>query len=68
MKQERPGNITELRNRLLDLFQNITDGSIDLKIAKEMSNAAGKIIKSASVQLEYAIARGDKPSIPFLSE
>lgn len=33
---------------------------------KEKSNAAGKIIKSAAVQLEYAALRKDRPEIPFM--
>jgi len=58
--------MTELRNELLDIFQEIGTGQVDLAVAKEKSNAAGKIIKSASVQLEYAVARNEIPDIPFL--
>lgn len=65
-RKVKPKNMTELRDQLLELFEEIGTGSADLKVAKEKSNAAGKIIKSASVQLEYAVARGEHPSIPFL--
>lgn len=61
-----PESMTELRVELLRLFVEIGDGVINLQIAKEKSNAAGKIIKSAAVQLEYAVARKEKPNIPFL--
>jgi hypothetical protein len=61
-----PKNMTELRDELLNLFAQIGTGGVDLTVAKETSNAAGKIIKTASVQLEYAIARKAKPNIPFL--
>lgn len=62
----KPTNMTELRDQLLDLFDAIGTGEVDLKVAKEKSNAAGKIIKSASVQLEYAVACNQVPDIPFL--
>ncbi len=65
-KKNAPSNITELRDDLLELYQDIGTGAVDLRVAKEKSNTAGKIIKSAAVQLEYAIARKTKPNIPFL--
>lgn len=61
-----PTTMTELRDELLVLFAEIGSGDVDLAVAKEKSNAAGKVIKSASVQLEYAVARKSKPNIPFL--
>lgn len=61
-----PASMTELREHLLDIFARIGDGTISLQVAKEKSNAAGKIIKSAAVQLEYAVARKERPNIPFL--
>lgn len=65
--RNKPTTITELRDQLLDLFHEMGEGGVDLMLAKEKSNAAGKIIKSASVQLEYATARKEKPDIPFLA-
>ena len=65
-KPATPSTMTELRDDLLELYGNIGTGNVDLVVAKEKSNAAGKIIKSASVQLEYAIARKEKPRIPFM--
>lgn len=61
-----PTNMTELREQLLELFQMIGTSQIDIAVAKEKSNAAGKIIKATAVQLEYAIARKETPEIPFL--
>lgn len=65
-KYKTPKNMTELRDDLLRLYAQIGTGDVELNVAKEKSNAAGKIIKSASVQLEYAVAREEKPEIPFL--
>lgn len=61
-----PATMTELRNDLLGLYAAIGRGEVNLHVAKEKNNAAGKIIKSASVQVEYALARKEKPNIPFL--
>lgn len=62
----KPTCMTELRDQLLDLFHEIGTTDFDLQVAKEKSNAAGKIIKSACVQLEYAVACNKVPNIPFL--
>lgn len=65
-KSTAPTTMTELRDQLLELFDEIGKGDVDLNVAKQKSNAAGKIIKSASVQLEYAVACNQVPDIPFL--
>jgi hypothetical protein len=58
--------VTELRDMLLRVFDAMRADAIPLGKAKEMANVAGKIIKSASAQTEYAVARKEKPDIPFL--
>jgi TRAP-type C4-dicarboxylate transport system substrate-binding protein len=59
-------NITELNKHLTDLYQALQNGTIDVKIAAEMNNTAGKIINVQKVQLEYAELRSEAPIIPFL--
>lgn len=66
MKKKPPATMTQLRDDLLEVYAAIRTGDIDLVVAKESTNAAGKIIKSASVQLKYAEACSVKPNIPFL--
>lgn len=61
-------NITELRNELSDLFEDIKCGAIEVKQASEMNNTAGKIINSVKVQLAYSDLRKEKPNIPFLND
>lgn len=61
-----PETITELRDDLLTMYAEIGRGRINLGMAKEKCNAAGKIIKSAAVQVDYAALRKEKPEIPFL--
>ena len=60
-------NITELTVQLTDLYNALKDGTIDVKVASEMNNTAGKIINVQKVQLEYAALRDESPVIPFLS-
>lgn len=61
-------NMTELRDELAAVFESLKTGDIKGKDAKEMNNAAGKIIASTKVQLEYFALRKETPDIPFLAE
>ncbi len=61
-------DIVELRSELAGVFNGLKDGSLGVQAAKEMNNAAGKMINSAKAQLEYAALRKEKPTIKFLSE
>jgi hypothetical protein len=61
-------NITEMREQLSTLFSQLKDGSVDVKIAAEMNNTAGKIINSLRVELDYAEQRNEIPSIAFLKD
>ena len=59
--------ITDLRNELLEVFEDLKDGNVEPKVAAEMNNAAGKAINTVKVQLEYAVLRKEIPKIAFLS-
>lgn len=61
-------NITEMREQLVTLFSQLKDGSVDVKIAAEMNNTAGKIINSLRVELDYAEQREEKPEVAFLNK
>lgn len=63
-----PKNITELRNDLLESFEQVKKDPRRLAQAGELANTAGKIIASAKMQLEYSIMLGEEPNIPFLGE
>jgi hypothetical protein len=60
-------NLRELREELSDVFANLKSGELCAKDAKELNNAAGKIINSAKVELEYYALRKETPNIPFIS-
>lgn len=60
-----PINLTELRLDLLEAYRDVKSDSLNIQKAKELSNLAGKIIKSVAVQIEYANIRKETPDIPF---
>ena len=59
-------NMTELRDRLAEVFNQLESGDIDAKKATEFANIAGKMINSAKVQVEYYALKKEAPCIGFL--
>lgn len=60
-------HISELTTELSALYEGLKNGTVDVKIATEMNNTAGKIINAQRVQLEYAELRKEQPDIKFMS-
>lgn len=58
----------EMRNTLAEVFAELRNGSIDVAVASELANIAGKMISSAKTQCTYYELRQEKPSISFLDE
>ena len=61
-------NIQDLRDELIDAFNMVKEDKRCAGQVKEMVNAAGKILGTVKLELEYAAIRGDKPVIPFLGD
>jgi hypothetical protein len=61
-----PQNIQELRNELLEAYTWIKADPKRHGQVKEMVNAAGKVIGTIKVQIEYGAIRGEKPKIAFM--
>lgn len=61
-------NIVEVRDQLALVFQGLKDGTIPAGTATELNNAAGKIINSLKVELEYYSLREEKPEIDFMNK
>ena len=59
-------NINDLTTELAQVFQDLKDEKLTPKIASEMNNAAGKLINSIKIQLEYSHLRQEKPDITFM--
>lgn len=53
MENTKITNIEDLTNHLVSNYEKLSDGTLETKTAKEISNMAGKIIGSAKVNLEY---------------
>ena len=59
--------VTELREQLSQVFNELRNNTIKHTDAAELANIAGKMINSAKVQLEYYALRKEMPDISFLS-
>ena len=60
-------NVTELREQLSQVFNELRNNTIKHTDAAELANIAGKMINSAKVQLEYYALRKEFPTISFLA-
>ena len=60
-------NIKTLRNDLMKVFDDLRSGDLEVKVAAEMNNTAGKIINTVRAELEYAGLRKVSPDIAFLN-
>ena len=59
-------NIQDLRNALIQNFNDLKIGAVDLAIGAEMNNTAGKIIATAVLELKYHELKGVDGPIEFL--
>lgn len=59
-------NVTELRDQLSQVFNDLRTGDVKHTDAAELANIAGKMINSAKVQLDYYALRKEAPNIDFL--
>lgn len=62
----KPTNITELRDQLLEAFDQLKGDPRRAMQAKELTNTAGKVISTLKTQIEYAMMRGEEPDIAFM--
>lgn len=59
-------NVEHLRDRLLDAFEALEGGQMDLELGHTLARAASTIIGSLHVQLEYSKMTGRTPHIEFM--
>ncbi len=62
-----PKNIEELRDGLLDAYEWVKADPRRAGQVKEMTNAAGKVIGTIKLELEYSMLRKETPNISFLN-
>lgn len=63
-----PKDINELQRSLLDAYDSVAKDPRRANQVKEMTNAAGKILASIKLQMEYSMIRGEEPEIPFMGK
>jgi len=59
-------NTTDLRNELINVFEDLKKRKIDVGSAKTMVAVSNSILKSASVEADYNKFLGSKDKIEFL--
>jgi hypothetical protein len=64
----KPKNMAELRDQLLDAFEQLKTDPRRINQCAELANIAGKTINTVRAELEYALMRGEMPEIKFLGE
>ena len=60
-------NVSELRDELASVIEDLRKGHIEYHAAKEINNSAGKMINTLKVQLEYAHLRKEPPNVQWLA-
>lgn len=60
--------ITGLRNDLLEIYAKSRGGKVDYNEINSIVNTAGKILKTAKLQIEYQAHRGQNKAISFLED
>jgi hypothetical protein len=58
-------NITQLRNRLLKVFEDLEDGNIDMAQAATFAKLNETIVSGLKSEMQYAILTNATPFIPF---
>jgi len=61
-----PECMTELMERLGEMYAARERGEVDSGFSKDQNNTAGKMIKGYSSLWEYQAKRGEKPHVPFM--
>lgn len=59
-------NIQELRKMLCKTLIEVKSGQCDVSQATEVNNAAGKIVQTAKLEMDYAKSRKETPMIEFM--
>jgi hypothetical protein len=63
---KKVSNVLDLRNDLLTVYEDLRTGKLGTSEVKQAANVAGKILSSASLQIEYNKMTQSKKKIAFL--
>ena len=65
---QKPKDITDLRDQLLDMMDAVKSDPRRANQAKEFFNGAGKVLASLKLELENHAMKGEEPNIAFLGK
>ena len=60
-------NIKELRDSLMDNYEQTKSGQMEKGTCKELANTAGKIINTLRAELDFMALTGTRKNISFLN-
>ncbi len=63
----KPETMSDLRDELLNAFTDLRNGELDLNLAAELNNTAGKIINSVKIENESLILIKKIPTTKFIT-
>ena len=66
MTKAKAYSIQDLLQDQLQMYRDLRDGRVDIKDAAERNNTAGKVFAGVKLQLAYAEARKETPTIDFM--
>ncbi len=66
MKKPSIKNANQLTDTLLEVFDQVREGEVELNVAHQLSSVADKICKNTKNQLIYKKLTGSSEPIPFL--
>lgn len=58
-------NMQTLRERVLQAFEDLEDGKIDIDQASVISKLSETVISGLKSEMQYAVLTNQKPEIPF---
>ncbi len=59
-------NMVEMRAELIDVWQGIRSGKVDINEGIVLAHLAGRIIGTAKTEIDFARGRKQRPNIAFL--
>lgn len=61
-------NMTMLRNKVLQAYDDLENGKIDISEASIISKLCDSVVGSLKSEMQYAILTNQQPQIPFYGE
>jgi hypothetical protein len=66
--KKKPTNITELRDMVLDTFQDLKEGKIETSEALSISKLCDTVLGTIKTEIDYAKLTSQTPQISFMGQ